>query len=88
MKLSKRGSVLAPVEMKTNLNRTGVHLLAKMDTRFDVSNDLERLGSPEVSTKRQRAKTSINVIEGVKQKVEREALMKLKRDADAESALS
>ena len=86
--VSKRGTILAPIKNKSNLNKTGVHLLSKMDTRFDFGNDLGRLGSPEVSKKRERAKKFISIVNDTKQELEKEAALRLKKAIDSEKDLS
>jgi len=55
--LSRRGTVLTPIRVsKSRQNSSQVHLIAGMDTRFEIGNNLERLSSPEVRERRDHAK--------------------------------
>lgn len=58
--LSRRGTVLTPVRVVTRGNRSRVHLIPGMDTRFEIGNNFERLGSPEVRERRDHAKSLVN----------------------------
>ena len=59
--LSRHGSVLTPVKITSCKNRTDVHLLPGMDTRFDIGNNIERVNSPIAMEKRNRALKAVEI---------------------------
>jgi hypothetical protein len=62
LNLSKRGTVLTPVRItRPSQNRSKVHLVPGMDTRFEIGNNIERLGSPEVQQRRDQARGLVNL---------------------------
>ena len=69
--ISKRGTVLQPLKYKQKIQKSRpVHLLPKMDTRYEIGNSIDRLNSPIVKEKRRLAKESIDVLQAQLKEIE------------------